>query len=76
MTLKAAMTGKKMEMTMTMAGSQDQGADLPQVDISLNLTMDGTYQATTAQPQTQPPAGADVVDLMEQLTVEMDPVSV
>ena len=40
------------------------------------VTMDGTYSASSTQPQTQPPAGADVVDLMEQLTVEMDPVSV
>ena len=34
------------------------------------------FSASSTQPQTQPPAGADVVDLMEQLTVEMDPVSV
>ena len=70
MTLRAAMQGRKMEMTMAVAGSQEQGGDLPQVDISLRLTMDGTYQATTAQPQTQPPAGAPVVDLMEMFTAQ------
>ena len=70
MTLKAAMTGNKMEITMAVAGSQEQGPDLPQVDISLNLTMDGSYQNTTAQPQTEPPAGAPVVDLMEMFAAQ------
>lgn len=65
MTLRAAMQGRKMEMTMAVAGSQEQGGDLPPVDISLSLTMDGTYQATTQAPATQPPAGAPVVDLTE-----------
>ena len=65
MTLRAAMQGRKMEMTMAVAGSQEQGGGLPQVDISLSLTMDGTYQATTQAPATQPPAGAPVMDLME-----------
>lgn len=65
MTLTAAMQGSKMTMAMTVAASQDQGPDLPQVDVSLNLTMDGTYQTTTQAPATQPPAGAPVTDLME-----------
>ena len=65
MTLSASMKGSKLEMAMNVAASQDQGSDLPQVNISLNLTMDGTYQATTQTPATQPPAGATVVDLME-----------
>ena len=35
----------------------------------MNLTMDGTYQATNTQPQTEPPAGAPVTDLMEAFGV-------
>ena len=65
MTLSAAMKGTKMNVSMTVAGSEDQGADLPQVDISMNLTMDGAYQATSQKPETEPPAGAPVADLME-----------
>ena len=75
MTLKAAMAGNKMEIAMIVAGSQEQGEDLPQVDISLSLTMDGTYQTTSAQPQTEPPAGAPVVDLMELFGMEEIPTA-
>lgn len=69
MTLTSAMQGSKMTMDMTVAASQEQGADLPQVELSLNLAMDGTYQATSTQPQTEPPAGAPVTDLMEMFGV-------
>ena len=65
MTLTAAMKGTKMNLAMTVAGSEEQGADLPQVDISMNLAMDGAYQATSQKPVTAPPAGAPVADLME-----------
>ncbi len=68
MTLSASMKGNKLEMAMDVAASQGQGleTELPaQVDVSMSLTMDGTYQATTQAPATQPPAGATVVDLME-----------
>ena len=32
--------------------------------IELTMTMDGTYQATSQKPNTQPPAGAQIVDLL------------
>ena len=70
MTLSAAMKGTKMNVSMTVAGSEDQGADLPQVDISMNLTMDGAYQATSQKPETEPPAGAPVSDLMEMFSAQ------
>lgn len=70
MTLSASMKGSKLEMAMnvaaTAASSGVQGGEtISQAQIELNLTMDGTYQATTQTPATQPPAGATVVDLME-----------
>lgn len=70
MTLSASMQGQKMEMAMAVAASQEQGQDMPQVDISLNLTMDGTYQTTTQAPATEPPAGAPAADLMEMFTAQ------
>ena len=75
MTLTAAMHGSKMTMDMTVAASQEQGADLPQVELSLNLAMDGTYQSTSTQPQTAPPAGAPVADLMEMFGVVEAPTA-
>ena len=75
MTLTAAMQGSKMTMDMTVAASQEQGADLPQVELSLNLAMDGTYQSTSSQPQTAPPAGAPVADLMEMFGVVEAPTA-
>lgn len=75
MTLTAAMKGTKMNVSMTVAGSEEQGADLPQVDISMNLTMDGTYQATSQKPETAPPAGAPVADLMEMFGMEEVPTA-
>lgn len=72
------MKGKELAMTMEMSTpaviDEASGVSIP--GFTYTVTMDGTYSASSTQPQTQPPAGADVVDLMEQLTVEMDPVSV
>ena len=74
----ASMKGKELAMTMEMSTpaviDEASGVSIP--GFTYTVTMDGTYSASSTQPQTQPPAGADVVDLMEQLTVEMDPVSV
>lgn len=75
MTLTAAMKGTKMNLSMTVAGSEEQGADLPRVDISMNLTMDGSYQATSQKPETAPPAGAPVADLMEMFGMEEVPTA-
>ena len=62
MTLSASMKGSKLEMAMnvpaTAASSGVQGGEtISQAQIELNLTMDGTYQATTQTPATQPPPG-------------------
>ena len=32
--------------------------------VKLTMTMDGAYQATSQKPNTQPPAGAQIVDLL------------
>ena len=55
---------------MNMAASQGEGQEgeiISQVDMTLDMMMDGTYQTTSTQPATEPPAGASVVDLMELL---------
>ena len=33
---------------------------------TITVTMDGVYQSTTAQPETEPPAGALIMDITEQ----------
>ena len=71
MTMSIAMKGSKMEMAMNVAASQGEGQEgsgtLYQMDLTLDLAMDGTYQSTSAKPATQPPAGAAVVDLMDMM---------
>ena len=70
MTVSMSMKGSKMEMDMNVAASQGEGQEgeiISQVDITLDMTMDGTYQSTNAEPATQPPAGATVVDLMDMM---------
>lgn len=64
MILSTAMKGSKMELTMNIA-AQSEGQESDQAQVKLTMTMDGTYQATSAKPETQAPAGASVVDLME-----------
>lgn len=71
MTMSIAMKGSKMEMAMNVAASQGEGQEgsgtLYQMDLTLDLAMDGTYQSTNAKPATEPPAGATVVDLMDMM---------
>lgn len=70
MAITTSMKDSKMEMAMNMDLSQGEGQEgevIYQIAITLEMTMDGTYQTTSAQPATQPPAGAQVVDLMESL---------
>lgn len=71
MTMSIAMKGSKMEMAMNVAASQGEGQEgsgtLYQMDLTLDLAMDGTYQSTSAKPATEPPAGATVVDLMDMM---------
>ena len=59
MSMDVSMKGNQMDMEMTF--------QVPEV-MTMTMTMDGTYQSTSAAPATQPPAGAAVVDLMEALT--------
>ena len=64
MALDAEMRGDKMTMTMDM--------DLPEI-MQMTMGMDGTYQSSRTAPDAQPPAGAEVVDLMELMIGEVEP---
>lgn len=78
MSVMAAMKGSKMELTMGFAASQGEGQEgevLGEMELVLNMAMDGTYQTTSTQPATEPPAGASVVDLMDMLGGETLPVT-
>ena len=68
LTMTAEMRGSKMEMLMDF---QTPG------ELTMTMEMDGTYQRTSAAPATQPPAGAEVVDLTDTLTgdIELAPES-
>ena len=56
-----------MEMTMTMEMKGDDMSLLLEMD-GMTMEMDGTYRPSSAAPETEPPAGATVVDLWELLT--------
>ena len=64
LTMTAEMRGSKMEMLIDF---QMPG------ELSMTMEMDGTYQRTSTAPATQPPAGATVVDLMDDLTGDIAP---
>ena len=72
MGLTVSMKGSKMELAMNVAASQGEGQEgsgiLYQMDLTLDLAMDGTYRSTNAKPATEPPAGATVVDLTALLS--------
>ena len=55
------------QMTMTMEMKGDDMSLLFQMD-GMTMEMDGTYRPSSAAPETEPPAGATVVDLWELLT--------
>lgn len=59
MELLAEMKGSDMAMTMGFSSSDA----LAGMDFSLTMSMDGTYKATTEQPETEPPVGASWIDL-------------
>ena len=61
MSLDASMRSNEMQMSMSMAV---EDAD---VSMSMEMTMDGTYRATSAQPETEPPAGAQILDLTQMM---------
>ena len=56
-----------MEMTMTMEMKGDDMSLLMEM-AGMTMEMDGTYRPSSAAPETEPPAGATVVDLWELLT--------
>ena len=58
-------TGTEMTMTMEMKGD-DMSLLLEMA--GMTMEMDGTYRPSSAAPETEPPAGATVVDLWELLT--------
>ena len=55
------------QMTMTMEMKGDDMSLLMEMD-GMTMEMDGTYRPSSAAPETEPPAGATVVDLWELLT--------
>ena len=61
MSLDASMRSNEMQMSMSMAV---EDAD---VSMSMEMTMDGTYRATSTQPETEPPAGAQILDLTQMM---------
>ena len=63
LTMTSEMRGSKMEMLMDF---QMPG------ELSMTMEMDGAYQRTSAAPATQPPAGAEVVDLTDTLTGDIE----
>ena len=63
LTMTAEMRGSKMEMLMDF---QTPG------ELSMTMEMDGTYQRTSTAPATQPPAGAEMVDLTDTLTGDIE----
>ena len=58
------LTSSDLTMTMDM--------DLPEI-MQMTMGMDGTYQSSRTAPDAQPPAGAEVVDLMELMIGEVEP---
>ena len=66
MSITAAMKDNKMDVGMTMDMTIDPGAG--STAITFDFAMDGTYQDTNKTPATQPPAGAEIVDIMEMLS--------
>ena len=59
MTMTMEMKGDDMSLLLEMAG--------------MTMEMDGTYRPSSTAPETEPPAGATVVDLMDALTGDIAP---
>lgn len=55
--MTASMKNDKMEMNMELHG----------MGMDMTMTMDGAYRRTSTKPAGTPPAGAEVVDVMELL---------
>lgn len=59
MTMTVGMKDKTLNANMAFTVDDGQGSL-----VKLTMTMDGAYQATSQKPNTQPPAGAQIVDLL------------
>lgn len=59
MTMAVGMKDKTMNANMAFTVDDGEGSL-----VKLTMTMDGAYQATSQKPNTQPPAGAQIVDLL------------
>ena len=59
MAINASMKGNEMVMEM--------GMGVPDM-LTITMSMDGTYQATSAKPVTAPPANAVTIDLIQLMT--------
>ena len=59
MTMTVGMKDKTMSANVAVTVDDGEGSL-----VKLTMTMDGTYQATSQKPNTQPPAGAQIVDLL------------
>ncbi len=72
MAFATAMKGKEMTAEFGIGADQLPVDESNSLSLSILFSMDGTYSATTEQPDTAPPAGATVVDLMEMMRAELD----
>lgn len=59
MTTTVGMKDKTLNANMAFTVDDGEGSL-----VKLTMTMDGAYQATSQKPNTQPPAGAQIVDLL------------
>ena len=59
MTMTVGMKDKTLNANMAFTVDDGEGSL-----VKLTMTMDGAYQATSQKPNTQPPAGAQIVDLL------------
>ena len=59
MSMTAGMKDKALNANMAFTVDDGEGSL-----VKLTMTMDGAYQATSQKPNTQPPAGAQIVDLL------------
>lgn len=62
MTMTACMKNDKMEMNM----------EIDDTMMDMTMTMDGVYRRSSAKPAGAPPAGAEVVDVMDLILSMMD----
>lgn len=62
MTMTASMKNDKMEMNM----------EIDDTMMDMTMTMDGVYRRSSAKPAGAPPAGAEVVDVMDLILSMMD----